>query len=180
MNIYGKAYLGTDISKYITLGEAFATIVFIIFWLVATMKINHAVRVHEEQDISIEDYTVFVRHLPPNVTAGDLVKHFSNLYDLSADKKKYPLKLNRIGYGTRCFLWTFVITLVVVAPFIAYSGGGGAGQIADVNNNTSPASLDGTPNTGGGGGGAVNGNGGTGGSGVVILKFTYSTYTITY
>ena len=63
------------------------------------------------------------------------------------------------------------------------SGGGGVGQYADVSNNNTPsttAGLNGTANTGGGGGGAVNGSGGAGGSGVVILKFTYSTYTVTY
>ena len=71
------------IAAWISLGEFLAILVLIHALIAASSLIKAIEKQVDEENAEAEDYTVFVRNLPPDTTIEDLTAHFSSLYDLS-------------------------------------------------------------------------------------------------
>jgi len=56
----------------------------------------------DDENAEPEDYTVYVRGLPRDVTLEEIIAHFSPRYDLQKEETKfYPTKLTPFGYSIR-------------------------------------------------------------------------------
>ena len=135
--IYGVCHKASTIAYWVAFVQFAAGIAFLA---VAINFIRKVYKVIEEQDDSTaspSDYTIFVRGLPPNATAGAIRDFFSARYDFSSkgtaqpgDVKglEYPvlgLSVKGVAISSAALVW--LVYEIILAPIIVEVFSGAAG-----------------------------------------------------
>ncbi|GMH66371.1 hypothetical protein TrLO_g3255 [Triparma laevis f. longispina] len=135
----GASISVSTISTVTTACECLSCLTFILALLYIQRKVKKLKEQVDLENADPEDFAVFVRNVPEDVTAEELMKHFSSLYDLSKPTKTVPIGLTALGLGVRRATFYFFLWLIFISPIITYildssgmdnatSGGAGAGS----------------------------------------------------
>ena len=118
--VFGNDYYSSSISGLITFGETMAGIVFIFGFIYCFRLLTKLEEKVDDENAEPEDYAVYVRNLPRDVTREDLVKHFSSLYQLKSKQTYYPLFLSTNGLMVYRFFHRFFLWLIFLGPLLGY------------------------------------------------------------
>ncbi|KAL7685531.1 putative calcium-dependent channel, 7TM region phosphate [Plasmopara halstedii] len=76
----------------VTSSDAIYSLVFLIVYLLFRRHARRAIDAHQNEHLTPAKYAIFVRGLPPDATAREVLEHF-NRYDPTQDETYYPLWL---------------------------------------------------------------------------------------
>ena len=83
INVAGIEFSSAEVSFVVTLCEFLQVIVMLaVIWHLRRRMWQYLHQRKSEEHVSITHYTVYVTNLPPYITEEEIIKHFSNLYQL--------------------------------------------------------------------------------------------------
>ncbi|KAF4039269.1 RSN1 7TM family protein [Phytophthora infestans] len=77
----------------VTSSDAIYSFVFLIVYLLFRRHARRAIDAHQNEHLTPAKYAVFVRGLPPDATAREVLEHFNSRYDPTQEEIYYPLWL---------------------------------------------------------------------------------------
>lgn len=77
----------------VTASDAIYSLVFLLVYLLFRRRARRAIDAHQNEHLTPAKYAIYVRGLPPDATAHEVLEHF-NRYDPTRDEMTYPLWLN--------------------------------------------------------------------------------------
>ena len=95
------------VSSWIAFGEFMSGIVFIVGFALCYRNLSTLEEKVDDENAEPEDYAIYVRNLPSHVTREELVKHFSDMYDLKKTQSYFPKFLNTQGLAVYRFFKQF-------------------------------------------------------------------------
>ena len=121
VNIYGTFWKSSTITGIITTCEFISSSVFIVTCAICIFIVARMEAKCDDENAEPEDFAVFVRNLPRDVTIEEVINHFSPRYDLQKEETEYyPTKLTPFGYSVRRINKYFWWWLIFVSPFVGW------------------------------------------------------------
>ncbi|GMH90869.1 hypothetical protein TrVE_jg1314 [Triparma verrucosa] len=120
VNIFGTRWDAEEVSTTIMICEFMAGVIFIITCGACILVVEKLEAQVDDENAEPEDYGVFVRGLPADVTLQDLIDHFSPMNALDKETPYYPSKLTPFGLSIRRATKYFWWWLLFVSPFVAW------------------------------------------------------------
>ncbi|KAG7394731.1 hypothetical protein PHYBOEH_004774 [Phytophthora boehmeriae] len=77
----------------VTASDAIYSFVFLVVYLVFRHQSKRAIETHQNEHLTPAKYTVFVRGLPADATAREILDHFNSRYDPTQEEQYFPLWL---------------------------------------------------------------------------------------
>ncbi|ETL28741.1 hypothetical protein L916_17967 [Phytophthora nicotianae] len=77
----------------VTSSDAIYSFVFLIVYLLFRRHARRAIDAHQNEHLTPAKYAIFVRGLPPDATAREVLDHFNSRYDPTQEESYYPLWL---------------------------------------------------------------------------------------
>ncbi|GMF10420.1 unnamed protein product [Phytophthora lilii] len=73
--------------------DAIYSFVFLVVYLAFRRHARRAIDAHQNEHLTPAKYAIFVRGLPPDATAREVLEHFNSRYDPTQEERYYPLWL---------------------------------------------------------------------------------------
>eukprot|EP00644_Phytophthora_capsici_P006605 jgi/Phyca11/118750/e_gw1.36.95.1 len=77
----------------VTSSDAIYSFVFLVVYLLFRRRAKRAIDAHQNEHLTPAKYAIFVRGLPPDATAREVLDHFNSRYDPTQEEVYYPLWL---------------------------------------------------------------------------------------
>ncbi|KAE9322116.1 hypothetical protein PR003_g17308 [Phytophthora rubi] len=77
----------------VTSSDAIYSFVFLVVYLLFRRHAKRAIDAHQNEHLTPAKYAIFVRGLPPDATAREVLEHFNSRYDPTQEEKYFPLWL---------------------------------------------------------------------------------------
>ncbi|KAG6974857.1 hypothetical protein JG688_00002848 [Phytophthora aleatoria] len=77
----------------VTSSDAIYSFVFLVVYLLFRRRARRAIDTHQNEHLTPAKYAIFVRGLPPDATAQEVLEHFNSRYDPTQEEQYYPLWL---------------------------------------------------------------------------------------
>ncbi|KAG4058688.1 hypothetical protein PC123_g6359 [Phytophthora cactorum] len=77
----------------VTSSDAIYSFVFLVVYLLFRRRARRAIDAHQNEHLTPAKYAIFVRGLPPDATAQEVLEHFNSRYDPTQEEQYYPLWL---------------------------------------------------------------------------------------
>ncbi|GMF39038.1 unnamed protein product [Phytophthora fragariaefolia] len=75
----------------VTSSDAIYSFVFLVVYLLFRRHAKRAIDAHQNEHLTPAKYAIFVRGLPPDATAREVLEHFNSRYDPTQEEKYFPL-----------------------------------------------------------------------------------------